>query len=178
MGSICYPKSHWTEWEKPRAYCADGGEGAGRQLCPWEYGFRGRETRWQVNSEICQEEALVNKKLRTVKSLKEDFSFKIFFPAQAIKISSVLVPVCWKCYVHSQKNCQMILLPHCCKQKDIFVYKNFSFSKYLGKLTYGKNPSFRMVEISLLSCFVSRKMSCMQYWVVIISIAEPGVNYH
>lgn len=30
VGSICYPKSHWTEWEKPTAYCTDGGERAGR----------------------------------------------------------------------------------------------------------------------------------------------------
>lgn len=135
VGSICYPKSHGTEWEKPRAYCTDGGEGAGRQFCPWEYGFRDRETRWQVNCEICQEKALMNKTLRRVKSLKEDFSFKIFFPAQAIKISSVLVPVCWKCCI--QKNCQMILLPRCCKQKD-----TYTFSKYLGKLTYGKRSFF------------------------------------
>jgi len=80
---------------------------------------------------------LWTKKWRTVKSLKEDFSLRIFFHSQAMKISSVLVEVCWKHYVHSQKNCQVLLLPLCCKQKDVYT-----FSKYLDKLTYGKRSFF------------------------------------
>lgn len=79
----------------------------------------------------------MNKKLKTVKSLKVDFCLKILFPAQAIKISSVLVPVYWNCYIHTQKSCQMVLLPHCCKQKD-----TYTFSEYLDKLMYGKISLF------------------------------------
>lgn len=82
------------------------------------------------------------KQWRAVKLLKEVFPLKTFPPVQAIRISSVLVPACWKWYIHSQKCCQMILWPHCCKQRD-----TYPFSKCLSKFICGKKMLlFRRLE--------------------------------
>lgn len=63
MGSLCPPESDGAERAEPGADRADGAQGAGRQLCPREDGLGDTAERWQVNSAVNQEKALLSKNI-------------------------------------------------------------------------------------------------------------------
>lgn len=131
------------------------------------------------------EKSLREQKIKNSQIVKRFLIWNIF-PAETIKASSILFPVGWIHSVHAQRNHQTIILLQCCKQKDTYAFSKYtvhfysiviysiqhsSFVFFLNvpylvlvvkkcKLTYRKNLSFQMIEISLLSRFIERCHAC------------------